>query len=119
MVLPRYLPQYLPVFISVLPVLLVLPVAPVLSGIYQYLPVFTPVFTGIYRYLPRCYPGTYPGILGILGTPVFLKWPLATLHSLRQRFPRISVFSVYICSVSKPYISMPSQHILIPPHIDI
>jgi len=90
-----YLPV-LPVFTGIyqfyryLPVLLVLPVVPVFSSIYRYLPVFTPVFTGIYRYLPvftgiyrylpRYYPGIYPGILGILGTPVFLNWPLATLH---------------------------------------
>ena len=38
---------------------------------------YYPGNTGIY---PDIYPGIYPGILGILGTPVFLDLPLATLH---------------------------------------
>ena len=37
--------------------------------------------------LPRYYPGISPSILGILGTPVFLNWPLATLHLMGASHP--------------------------------
>ena len=44
--------------------------------------------------LPRYYPGIFPGILGILGTPVFLNWPLATLSMelvINHRFASIGI----------------------------
>ena len=39
-------------------------------------------FAPVIQVLPRCYPGIFPGILGNLGTPVFLNWPLATLSMI-------------------------------------